>query len=162
MDHQTFAQMLGNYGEFFGAIAVVTTLIFLSSQIRQNTRALSANSREYSASSYHTIATAVFPDVEFGDLLAKAHRADPSQFTPGERERIGWFLIACLKSAETQHIHWREGVLDDAVYRPVMANLKSLISSFPLYAPAFWDAARDNYSDDFQEVVSVVVDELRH
>ena len=26
MDHQTFAQLLGNYGEFVGAIAVVATL----------------------------------------------------------------------------------------------------------------------------------------
>jgi hypothetical protein len=40
MDHQAFAQLLGNYGEFVGAIAVVVTLIFLTLQIRQNTIAL--------------------------------------------------------------------------------------------------------------------------
>ena len=39
MDHQAFAQILGNYGEFFGAIAVVVTLGYLAIQIRQNTRA---------------------------------------------------------------------------------------------------------------------------
>lgn len=38
MDHQTFAQLLGNYGEFVGAIGVVFTFIYLSIQIRQNTR----------------------------------------------------------------------------------------------------------------------------
>ena len=36
MDHQAFAQLLGNYGEFAGAIAVVITLIYLASQIRQS------------------------------------------------------------------------------------------------------------------------------
>ena len=36
MDHQDFAQLLGNYGEFFGAVAVVVTLIYLSIQVRQN------------------------------------------------------------------------------------------------------------------------------
>ncbi len=36
MDHQSFAQLLGNYGEFFGAIAVVLTLGYLAAQIRQN------------------------------------------------------------------------------------------------------------------------------
>ena len=40
MDHQAFAQLLGNYGEFVGAIAVVVTLIYLATQIRQNTNAL--------------------------------------------------------------------------------------------------------------------------
>ena len=39
MDHQTLAQLLGNYGEFLGAIAVVTTLGFLTLQIRQSTLA---------------------------------------------------------------------------------------------------------------------------
>ena len=32
------AQLLGNFGEFVGAIAVVVTLGYLAIQIRQNTR----------------------------------------------------------------------------------------------------------------------------
>ena len=35
MDHLTFAQLLGNYGEFLGAIAVVVSLFYLAMQIRQ-------------------------------------------------------------------------------------------------------------------------------
>ena len=47
MDHQAFAQLLGNYGEFFGAIAVVATLFYLAMQIRQNSRATQmSNSHE--------------------------------------------------------------------------------------------------------------------
>jgi hypothetical protein len=38
MDHVTFAQLLGNYGEFLGAIGVMVTLIYLSLQLRQNTK----------------------------------------------------------------------------------------------------------------------------
>ena len=37
MDHQAFAQLLGNYGEFVGAIAVVVTLVYLAVQIRAST-----------------------------------------------------------------------------------------------------------------------------
>jgi len=36
MDHQAFAQLLGNYGEFFGSIAVFATLAYLAIQVRQN------------------------------------------------------------------------------------------------------------------------------
>lgn len=43
MDHQAFAQLLGNYGEFVGAIAVVITLIYLANQINQNTKAMKSN-----------------------------------------------------------------------------------------------------------------------
>jgi hypothetical protein len=45
MDHQAFAQLLGNYGEFVGAIAVVGTLVYLAVQIRQSKDALDANTR---------------------------------------------------------------------------------------------------------------------
>ena len=34
MDHQAFAQLLGNYGEFVGAIAVVVTLVYLAAHAR--------------------------------------------------------------------------------------------------------------------------------
>ena len=34
------AQLLGNFGEFFGAIAVVATLGYLTLQVRQNTLAM--------------------------------------------------------------------------------------------------------------------------
>jgi len=36
MDHLTFAQLLGNYGEFVGAMAVFATLLYLVRQVRLN------------------------------------------------------------------------------------------------------------------------------
>ena len=36
MDHQESAQLLGNYGEFVGAIAAVITLGYVAIQTRQN------------------------------------------------------------------------------------------------------------------------------
>jgi hypothetical protein len=46
MDHQAFAQLLGNYGEFVGAIAVVATLIYLTAQLRQNTKAVRSSTMQ--------------------------------------------------------------------------------------------------------------------
>lgn len=44
MDHQAFAQLLGSYGEFVGAIAVVATLMYLAVQIRTARADADANS----------------------------------------------------------------------------------------------------------------------
>ncbi len=38
MDLMSIAQLLGNFGELFGAVAVVATLFYLARQIRQNSR----------------------------------------------------------------------------------------------------------------------------
>jgi hypothetical protein len=43
---------LGNLGDFIGGIAVVVTLVYLALQIRQNTRALQASSRQSLASGF--------------------------------------------------------------------------------------------------------------
>lgn len=55
MDHQAFAQLLGNYGEFVGAIAVVVTLAYLAVQIRQNSHLLArANAHADATSIYES------------------------------------------------------------------------------------------------------------
>jgi len=41
-----FSQLLGNYGEFIGAIAIVVTLIYLAVQLRQNTAIAMINGTE--------------------------------------------------------------------------------------------------------------------
>jgi hypothetical protein len=43
MDHLTFAQLLGNYGEFIGSIAVLITLVYLTVQVRQSKDLLEEN-----------------------------------------------------------------------------------------------------------------------
>jgi len=45
MDLMSLAQLLGNLGEFVGAVAVVATLAFLVVQVRQTKSALNENSR---------------------------------------------------------------------------------------------------------------------
>ena len=48
MDHLTFAQLLGNHGEFVGAIAV-GTLFYLALQVRHSKEATEASSRSIDA-----------------------------------------------------------------------------------------------------------------
>ena len=43
MDHQALAQLLGNYGEFVGSLAVIATLVYLAIQVRQNTEQATDN-----------------------------------------------------------------------------------------------------------------------
>ena len=52
MDHQAFAQLLGNYGEFVGAIAVVATLAYLAIQVRQSNKIETAESIRSTTNAY--------------------------------------------------------------------------------------------------------------
>lgn len=58
MDHLTFAQLLGSYGEFIGAIAVVATLIYLAVQIRTARADVDANSFNSTSNNLINVETA--------------------------------------------------------------------------------------------------------
>ena len=64
MDHLTFAQLLGNYGEFVGAIAVVATLVYLTTQIRQNTRSINSNNNNNVMTGFNQINVVLASDPE--------------------------------------------------------------------------------------------------
>lgn len=64
MDHQAFAQLLGNYGEFVGAIAVVVTLAYLAMQVKQSKAATEVNTTALQASSTHALEGIYFQSIE--------------------------------------------------------------------------------------------------
>jgi hypothetical protein len=55
MDLLAITGLLGNIGEFVGAIAVVGTLGYLAVQIRQNTEQIGANAASLEASTYQSL-----------------------------------------------------------------------------------------------------------
>ena len=78
-----FSQLLGNYGEFVGAIAVVATLIYLAAQIRQNSLQLRLNSFQISSERYTGLIVSVLDNparlAMFRDGLQSYSALDPDQ-----------------------------------------------------------------------------------
>ena len=62
MDHQAFAQLLGNYGEFIGAIGVVVTLAYLATQVRYARIATTDQSRQARVTGIREINDRLFSD----------------------------------------------------------------------------------------------------
>jgi hypothetical protein len=93
MDHQNIAQILGSYGEFVGAIAVVATLAFLAVQVRHSRDALTASMAQRRADALNQFSQSisewqmtVFGDAELSDLVLRG-RAD-EVLGPAEAERF--------------------------------------------------------------------------
>ena len=76
------AQLLGNIGEFFGAIAVVVTLIFLTLQVRQNTRQMRRAEMNAASTQFSLTRMAIVSDRSLAELLHKAMQ------TPDEIDQV--------------------------------------------------------------------------
>jgi hypothetical protein len=127
MDHQAFAQLLGNYGEFVGAIAVVTTLAYLAIQVRQQ-------NLESRAKSLHEIlwgfrdAQAVFADAEVAELATKMMRVQSlDSIDDVELLRVINLVMPMFRVWEEAFHYHKSGRLDREVWDAIVAqNLQIL------------------------------------
>ena len=91
MSFVELSAVLGNIGEFIGAIAVLVTLIYLAVQIRQNTVALRDGNATTVQINIQNLALSAITYREFGDIQIRG-LSDPQTLTPPERIALyaGW------------------------------------------------------------------------
>ena len=109
MDHQTFAQLLGNYGEFVSSIAVLVTLIVLVFQVRNaRTEISSQMSREFKRHNNDA-----FYQLTQNTELMNIHVQGQREFqnlTDTEKVRWQLWLFTWITQTEDGFIARREGI----------------------------------------------------
>jgi len=84
------SQLLGNYGEFIGAIAVVVTLIYLSIQVRANTRSTRSQTLLQSSIQYQKLLLVPANSSDLRSAIQKNDQGDP--LSPAERIALAsWY-----------------------------------------------------------------------
>jgi len=146
MDHQAFAQLLGNYGEFVGAIAVVVTLAYLAVQIRQNTKASQANAVDAAMTGYAQI-NQVLTDPITASVYRRGN-LDPSSLSDDELVQflaVGrmlvnswWKIFNLYKQGGYPHEQWV--IITTEAEQMLKSNGGQVIkASLPANKP-LWDA----------------------
>jgi len=91
MDHQSMAQLLGNYGEFIGAIAVVLTLAYLARQVTLGSTAIIDTNVKAKASAIHDsneLYVRVFTQLAYSEALASIYHRALTKETLGPVEAV--------------------------------------------------------------------------
>ena len=115
---------IGTISELVGAIAVVVTLGYVAVQIRQNTNAILANSRQ----------TLLEADLGLiSDFLAHALHLevfpDGVELTPENERRFMWLLIKALRIREFAWHQYKAGNLDEKSWQSYMAPVAGLFAT---------------------------------
>ena len=117
MDHSEIAQLLGSYGEFVGAIAVVATLIYLSIQVRHGREATVANNRLLrSQSHYNALEVCQRPfellleSESLADVLTRCDQA-PDTLSESDRSKcVNYYFMQVNGWEYTYYQHIEEAV----------------------------------------------------
>ncbi len=160
MDHQAFAQLLGNYGEFVGAIAVVATLLYLARQIKHNSQQVRGASTIAVHEFQRNLVEHVLHQPELLALVTKGN-LDWNSLSHEEQAKYALWNLKEAGFHEMCFQLWKQGALEESVY-------KSRIDYFvPLFSTpgrrTWWDEQASSFMLDplFYQEMTVKLNEYQ-
>ena len=141
---------IGVLAELLGAIGVIASLIYLSRQVRQNTRAVRMANAAAGQNNFQQLARFLYEDREGCALILRAmERAD--DLAPAERLSAYAYFFDFLKTAELAHYHFRHGELDEPFWAASLRFYQAYFST-PGFR-AYWAERRTAFLPEFQEAM---------
>ena len=129
------AQLLGNFGEFFGAIAVVATLGYLAIQIRQNTRS-NYVIREQTANQQLTqMHQQIMGNTDLAELVARCRNPTPGDLSPGDEERVQRLANSYVNLYSNVENAFRRGEFPENAYERHRVAFRVTLTDYPALTP---------------------------
>jgi len=143
-------EAIGAVGETVGALAVLVTLVYLSIQIRQNTKSVQAAAVDSANSQVSRIREVIFSDAGVANMYRRGNE-DPAGL--GQDDTIRYRLL----------VHNVMLALSNSITQASVAGLSENRSNFELSTLSrvlesaggrwFWDTYRHEFEDSFQAIV---------
>jgi hypothetical protein len=134
--------------QIVGAIAVLSSLVFVGLQIRQNTRSQKVVAVDSLAAAIAAINIPAIESAELGEALATAMR-DWGSATREQRIVAHYFLFSYFKLAENAWFQRRANVLDDAQWSGWETMMRSYYHTRGVQS-VWWPRRKSSYSPEFQ------------
>jgi hypothetical protein len=111
MDHQAFAQLLGNYGEFVGAIAVVVTLGYLTVQVRMSNKTQRAQTHQQIADARGQTLKLFLQHPDLDEAVSKVYAGQ--ELSDMDRRLLRHFSVIVARHHENELYQHSLGMVDD-------------------------------------------------
>ncbi|MFT4563217.1 MAG: hypothetical protein ACI9BW_002971 [Gammaproteobacteria bacterium] len=139
-------QELGSLGELIAAIATVATLIYLASQLRQNSNQLKGDA----IVAINNTEEALVEDLRDDEDLARAFinaLNDWNSVTPQQQTRVHLYLHAYTRWCETCWLLSQRGALDDTTYSPREVSMVTILN--PKGGREWWGTIKFVFDERF-------------
>ena len=119
---------LGALGEFVGAIAVVATLVFLTMQLRHNTRSVEFNSRQALAQGIKGRLSLFAQSPENASVFNRGIK-NYADLADDEQMHFTLMLNGVLLDIETRYFDYRDGFLSEEIWESEYNALRFFLNT---------------------------------
>jgi hypothetical protein len=140
-------QDLGSLGEFVGAVAVVLSLVYLSAQIRQNTRSLRANAYKDFILSIASTREAIARDRDLAELWERGLSDYPT--LDADRYRFDAIMARAVSNFQIAREFYSRGLLESSAFQSNRRILLGLLTSAG--GSRWWSGAQDSYEPELRD-----------
>jgi hypothetical protein len=145
---------VGAIGEMLGGSAVVISLIYLSYQVRQNTRALRASATDAIVASLRDWMRPLILDADAARLFRTGIEGEWENFSPDDRARFLHIVFGYLKTFENFHYQYLQGTLEPDLWEGWYNILSAYVMSPGVQS--YWRTRRNAFSPEFRSLVESV------
>lgn len=153
MDLMSTTQLMGNVGEFVGAIGVVVTLGYLVIQIRQNNRMLNSN---LYGSWVQTATTTLDMLADHSEILAPIyddHSRTLESLTPVERRVHTAYFVNMMNVYEAAYFNYLDGAMKQSMHEAKLRNLVRMFRNTPLLRESWEHGAAELFDTRYVSFV---------
>jgi hypothetical protein len=139
--------------EVVGVIAIVVSLIYVSIQIKQNTKVARAATRQAISESTENLGVDLIGNGEIAEIFVK--HLSGKELSPVENLRLQARCYRDMQHWENIHYQFNEGLVSEDQWDGFRKNLISLLA-IDAYRE-YWEHESFHYSDAFQAEISAIL-----
>jgi hypothetical protein len=148
---------LAAYGEFLGGIAVVVSLVYLASQIRQNSKLLRSSTATVSGDTSSHMNSLIVQDPEVARIFWEGI-ADRDSLSEADRRRFDPMIQLQLSGMHQEYHFSQDGIIDPSIWE-VRSNGMRFLFQQPGMKQWWSEWGGDNYDTRFRVFVDGLIRE---
>ena len=117
---------LAAWGEFLGGIAVVVSLLYLASQIRQNSKLMRASSSAVTTEATNAVSRLIAEDAEAARLYW-AGLADRGSLSESDRQRLDPMLSMTIGAFAREYDFFQDGMMGERAWNRRKRSMSWLV-----------------------------------
>ena len=118
-------------GELIGAFAVVATLVFLTTQIRQNTKTMRASAVQVAMGKSADLQELLLKDSELRDLFRRSYEGE--RLDDDQWRKLSMFHVMNLRNVQSALYQLEQGLFDEQTFDEVWTRGLARLCRSPQY-----------------------------